>query len=41
LADANRERDWRIYYDLAQLLIRRARTLYANQPIGLELNETV
>jgi hypothetical protein len=41
LADANRERDWRIYYDLAQLLIGRARTLYANQPIGLELNETV
>src|SRR2546427_8266507 len=26
LADANRERDWRIYYDLAQLLIRRARS---------------
>src|SRR5436853_749045 len=24
LADANRERDWRIYYDLAQALIRRA-----------------
>jgi hypothetical protein len=41
LADANRERDWRIYHDLAQLLIRRARTLYANQPIGLELKETV
>ena len=28
LADANRERDWRIYYDLAELLIRRARDLY-------------
>ena len=41
LADANRERDWRIYHDLAQLLIRRARALYANDPIGLELNETV
>ena len=40
MADANRERDWRIYYDLAQLLIRRARTLYRNEPIGLELNET-
>ncbi len=25
LADANRERDWRIYHDLAQLLLRRAR----------------
>jgi hypothetical protein len=41
LADANRERDWRIYHDLAQLLIRRARSLYANEPIGAELNETV
>jgi hypothetical protein len=41
LADANRERDWRIYQDLAQLLIRRARALYANEPIGLELDETV
>ena len=41
LADANRQRDWRIYRDLAQLLIRRARALYANEPIGAELNETV
>ena len=41
LADANRERDWRIYHDLAQLLIRRARVLYARDPIGLELNETI
>jgi hypothetical protein len=41
LADANRERDWRIYHDLAQLLIRRARALCAKDPIGLELNETV
>jgi hypothetical protein len=41
LADANRERDWRIYYDLAQLLIRRARSLYCNEPIGLELQQTV
>jgi hypothetical protein len=41
LADANRERDWRIYYDLAQCLIRRARALYQNEPTGLELKETV
>ena len=41
LADANRERDWRIYQDLAQRLIRRARALYANEPIGAELDETV
>ena len=41
LADANRERDWRIYHDLAQLLIRRARLLYAQEPLGAELKETV
>ena len=41
LADANRERDWRIYYDLAQRLIQHARSLYHNEPIGLELKETV
>jgi len=41
LADANRERDWRIYHDLAQRLIRRARALYAKDPIEAELNETV
>jgi len=41
LADADRERDWRIYQDLAQRLIRRARALYANEPIGAELDETV
>jgi hypothetical protein len=41
LADANRERDWRIYHALAQQLIRRARTLYLGEPIGMELNETV
>ena len=31
LADANRSRDWRIYHDLAQALIARARRLYANE----------
>jgi hypothetical protein len=41
LADANRQRDWRIYFDLAQGLIRRARTLYHNEPIGADLKETV
>ena len=41
LADANRERDWRIYHELAQRLIRRARALYAKEAIGLELHETV
>ena len=41
LADANRERDWRIYVDLAQLLIARARRLYADEPLGVELDQTV
>jgi len=41
LADANRTRDWRIYADLAQGLIRRARKLHANEPLGLELDHTI
>lgn len=36
LADANVKRDWRIYCDLAQVLIGQARKLYAeDQFIGL------
>lgn len=41
LADANGTRDWRIYADLAQILIRRARKLYAREPLVLELDHTV
>jgi len=41
LADANRTRDWRIYAELAQGLIRRARKLYADEPLGLELDHTL
>jgi hypothetical protein len=41
LADANGTRDWRIYADLAQGLIRRARKLYAGEPLGLELEHTI
>jgi Domain of unknown function (DUF4372)/Transposase DDE domain len=41
LADANRTRDWRIYADLAQGLIRRARKLYADEALGLELDHTI
>jgi hypothetical protein len=41
LADANGTRDWRIYADLAQGLIRRARRLYADEPLGLELDHTI
>jgi hypothetical protein len=41
LADANRLRDWRIYRDLAQILIAEARSLYAGEPLGFELAHTV
>lgn len=41
LADANRTRDWRIYADLAQGLIARARRLYSEEPLGADLNTTV
>ena len=41
LADANQNRDWRIYADFAQALIRIARPLYANEDLGLELDNTV
>ncbi len=41
LADANESRNWRIWSDLAALLIRRARKLYANEPLSVELDNTV
>ena len=41
MADANRGHDWRIYADFAQVLIRRARTLYAQEPFGVDLKQTV
>jgi hypothetical protein len=41
LADANESRDWRIYADLAQILIASARKMYANDDFGLELDQTV
>jgi hypothetical protein len=41
LADANETRDWRIYRDFAQELIRMARELYREDPFGVELSETV
>jgi transposase len=41
LADANCSRDWRIYADLAQGLITRARRLYAQEPLAVELEQTV
>jgi len=41
LADANRAHDWRIFADFAQVLIGRARKLYADEPIAVELEQTV
>lgn len=41
LANANKIRDWRIYSDFAQVLIRKARRLYANESFGVELDQTV
>jgi|SRR3990172_1248754 len=40
LADANETRDWRIYADFAQILIRRARQLYCDEPFAVELAQT-
>ena len=41
LADANEQRDWRLWEDLAKSLMRQARTLYAGEDLGLELENTV
>lgn len=41
LADANERRDWRVYADFAQHLIAIARSLYANESFGVQLDETV
>ena len=41
LADANESRDWRIYADFAQVLITIARPLYAHDPIGVDLDQSL
>jgi transposase len=41
LADANESHDWRIFADLAQVLIGIARPLYAHDPIGVELDQSL
>jgi len=41
LADANERRDWRIWADLAVVLIRRARKIYIEEDLGLDLKNTV
>src|SRR2546425_9502581 len=41
LADANELRDWRIYADVARVLIGIARPLYAADPIGVDLDHSM
>lgn len=39
LADANERRDWRIFQDFGQVLIRMAQQLYHDEPFALELDQ--
>lgn len=41
LANANQQRDWRIYADFARRLIAQARALYQHEPFAVELDQTV
>jgi len=41
LADANESHDWRIFADFAQVLIAIARPLYAHDPIGIDLDQSL
>ena len=41
LAKANELRNWKIYRDIALILIDQARTLYANQPLAMNLKRAV
>lgn len=41
LAEANEGRDWRLWRDLALGLVAKARRLYANEDLGIELDHTV
>src|SRR5450756_1488182 len=41
LADANESRDWHIWSELAAVLIRRARKLYRDEDLGLDLSNAV
>jgi len=41
LAKANELRDWKIYRDIALILIDQARTLYADQPLAMNLKRAV
>jgi hypothetical protein len=41
MADANETRDWRIYAEFANGLIRTARALYVDEPLSVDLADTV
>ena len=41
LADANEQRDWRLWQDLGQMLIRKARPLYSGEELGVDLDNTI
>ena len=41
LADANERHDWRIYADFAHVLVGIARSLYAQDPIGVDLSQSL
>jgi len=41
LADANEAHDWRIFADFAQILIGMARSLYASDPMGVDLDQSL
>lgn len=41
LADANESHDWRVFADFAQVLIGIARPLYAHDPVGVDLDQSL
>jgi len=41
LADANESRDWRIWEGVAKGLIRKARKLYANEELDVDLDQSI
>ena len=41
LADANEQRDWRLWQDLAGILMRKARPLYVGEDLGLDLENVI
>ena len=41
IAEANEKKDWRIYQDFAQILIREAKDLYAGHKLRIDLDEMI